>query len=606
MNSGTGLSLRIGKYQRGLENQLEIMRDQNFAQRLWDKDRDLFVKDKNPSAEVLMGWLNLPEKMMAALPEINDFCKSVRNAGFDHVVLLGMGGSSLAPLVFQKTVGESKNGLKLTVLDTTEPEMIKQIEASINLADTLFLVSSKSGNTAEVMAFYEYFYDRVSTIKPEKAGENFVAITDEGSPLVDISRIKNFRKTFINLPEIGGRYSALSYFGMVPAALMGINVKEILMRARKIAESWGGAVDVKENSAFVLGAAMGVMASKGCEKLTYLMPEELNSFGLWLEQLIAESTGKEGKGVMPFNGYPLSKKGSYAEDRFFVKYGFTGAQSDAELLQPLDSISVKHPFINIHIKDELDLGKEFFRWELATAVAGAVLELNPFDQPNVQESKKCTDTILKQIEKENRLPEMKPALIEDSLTYYYNEQKQNAKLLLEALLQTAGPGDYLTFQAYLPEQPAVEMYLSEMHRTIEAKYDIAVSTQFGPRYLHSTGQYHKGGPNNGYFIQLVCNSGVDIGIPGKSYTFGMLKRAQAIGDRQALMQHGRKVIMVDLGEDYVKGLNTLNQIMETLMVDVKERKYEEKPSEVTTSPEAMLLVQNQLNIDKPGAVSANI
>ncbi|MDF2436646.1 MAG: hypothetical protein K0Q95_1022 [Bacteroidota bacterium] len=610
MTSGNGLSLNIGKYQKGLEIQLKKMQEEDFVQRLWNKDRDLFLKEKNPSAEVLMGWLNLPEKMMGALPEINDFCKSVRHAGFDHVVLLGMGGSSLAPLVFQKTIGESKSGLKLTVLDTTEPETIKEIENSINITNTLFLVSSKSGNTAEVMAFYEYFYDRVHNIKREKAGENFVAITDEGSPLVTIANQKQFRKVFINLPEIGGRYSALSYFGMVPAALMGINVKEILTRAKNIAMSWGATVPVKENCAFVLGAAMAIMAKQGCEKLTYLMPEEFNSFGLWLEQLIAESTGKEGKGIMPFNGYPLSKETSYGNDRFFVRYGLSG---QANHLMDMQSVIVKFPFVTITVKDELDLGKEFFRWELATAVAGAVLELNPFDQPNVQESKKCTDTILKQIEKEKQLPAMQPALIEDSLTYYYNEKKQNGKHLFEEMLKTAGAGDYITFQAYLPEQPAVEMYLNEMHKTIQSNLNIAVSTQFGPRYLHSTGQYHKGGPNNGYFIQLVCSSGVDISIPGKPYTFGMLKRAQAIGDREALMQHGRKVIMVDLGEDYVKGLSALKLIIDSIKpvdTNVKQeaQKAEEKitVSGYTTSPETMLLVQNQLNMDNLGPAAANL
>lgn len=563
MESGNGLNLSLGKFQKRLETRLKLMHSSDFVKRLWEKDVSLFQKNISPS-DFLMGWLDLPDKMLQALPAINEFCKEVRNAGFEHVVLLGMGGSSLAPLVFQKTFGESENGMKFTVLDTTEPETIKKIESGLNIPATLFIVSSKSGTTAEVAAFYEYFYYRVAVSKRGKAGENFIAITDEGSPLVQLAARKNFRKTFINFSNVGGRFSALSYFGIVPAALMGINVKELLLRAKAMAISCGPLVPAHENTGVQLGTAMAEMASKGCDKLTYLLPDGLDTFGLWLEQLIAESTGKSGKGILPFNGLPVCKTSAYGKDRFFVKYGFCGEENETQSTLPSDLISMKFPLISILIKDELDLGREFLRWEIATATAGAVLNINPFDQPNVQESKKQTDQLLKKVSKNGGLPKMEAALTENGISYYGSMRGENGKLLLEDLLSSSTRGDYVTFQAYLPEEPKVQQYLDDMKKVIQQNLKLPVSTQFGPRYLHSTGQYHKGGPNKGFFIQFVCNSPVDIDIPEYNYTFGMLKRAQAIGDRAALLKHKRKVILVDLGEDFIQGLETFKKVVDAL------------------------------------------
>jgi len=568
MEAGNELRLSLGKYERRLSVRLKLMDNSNFVQRLWQKDESLYKKGTN-SADLLMGWLDLPDKMLQVLPAINDFCKEIRTAGFSHVVLLGMGGSSLAPLVFQKTFGDSANGIRLTVLDTTEPETIKQIENSLDLPSTLFIVSSKSGSTAEVMAFYEYFYYRVAARKRERAGENFVAITDPGSPLVQLAARKKFRKTFINFTDVGGRFSALSYFGIVPAALMGINVKEVLLRAKAMAVSCGPLVPSPENTGVMLGAAMAEMSAKGCDKLSYLMPEELDSFGLWLEQLVAESTGKEGKGILPFNGLPLCSTKAYGKDRFFVKYGFCGEENDLQSMMPSDLIAMKYPLISILMKDALDLGREFFRWEIATAVAGALLDINPFDQPNVQESKKYTDSLLKQVESDGELPKMEPSLVSDGISYYGGPEKENGKLTLEALLAKAKPGDYVAFQAYLPEDPGVEQLLTDMKKTVQNNLQLPVSVQFGPRYLHSTGQFHKGGPNTGYFIQFICNSTVDINIPEHNYTFGMLKRAQAIGDMQALAKHNRKVVLVDLGEDFIQGLETFRRVVDTLQPPAK-------------------------------------
>jgi transaldolase / glucose-6-phosphate isomerase len=565
METGNGLSLELGKYQKRVDARLKLFVENNFAQRLWNKDETLWNKDLKGVRDISLGWLHATEKTLGAIPEIEEFCKSVQQQGFDNVVLLGMGGSSLAPLVFQKTFQNPlPNGIKLSVLDTTEPEIIKRIESNINIATTLFIVSSKSGTTAEVIAFYEYFFYRVSSIKKERAGENFIAITDEGSPLVQLANRKNFRKVFINFPEIGGRYSALSYFGMVPAALMGINVKELLNRTLDMISACGPDVPATHNPGVVLGAAIAEMAIKGCNKLTYLLPDELSTFGLWLEQLLAESTGKNGKGILPFNSCPSNKITTFGKDRFFMKMGFYGDQNDNQSMKPTDILALKYPLINILIKDELDLGKEFFRWEIATATAGAILEVNPFDQPNVQESKKQTDKLLKKVELEGELPKMEPSLIEDSIVYYNGQKKQSAKKLLESFLSLSKTGDFIAFQAYLPEEEEVEHAFCEIQRTLQKNLKIAVSTQFGPRYLHSTGQYHKGGPNNGYFIQFICNSTVDIQIPELPYTFGVLKRAQAIGDREALLKHKRKVITIDLGENYLDGLNVFKKLVEDI------------------------------------------
>ncbi|MCE3280266.1 MAG: hypothetical protein K0S44_2457 [Bacteroidetes bacterium] len=603
MNNRNELFLSLGKYQKRIDARLRLMQNKNFVQRLWNKDATLFGKEK-PSESILMGWLELPDKMLDVLPSINEFCKEIRNEGFDHVVLLGMGGSSLAPLVFQKTFAESLNGLKFTVLDTTEPETIKKIENEVNIPTTLFIVASKSGSTAEVNAFYEYFYYRVAATKRDRAGENFIAITDSGSPLVQLAARKKFRKTFINFSDVGGRFSALSYFGIVPAALMGINVKEILLRAKAMAVACGPLVPASENSAVVLGTAMAELSLKGCDKLTYLMPEELSSFGLWMEQLVAESTGKEDKGVLPFNGQPLCSQDSYGSDRFFVNTIFS-----EEISKSSDHPVFLNdfPHIDIFIKDKLDLGKEFIRWEIATATAGAVLDIDPFDQPNVQESKMYTDKLLKIVEKEGQLPKMEPSLIENGIIYYAPDKRENAKDLIETLLNTAGGGSYLAFQAYLPEEEGVQKNLNDMQKIIQTNLKIAVSSQFGPRYLHSTGQFHKGGPNTGYFIQFVSNSTVDINIPENKYSFGMLKRAQAIGDREALMKHNRKVILVDLGEDYINGLNTFKHVIETLQPAVNndklasdskvKRKFSTSAKKTTKStvPEAIVLLQNTVS-----------
>ena len=579
MNLGNGLSFVLGKYQKQVDTRLKELQDQRFVKRLWNREEGLWMKENIQSeiSNLSMGWLNTASKMLDRLPFVEEFCKSIQLSGFTHIVLLGMGGSSLTPLVFQKSFPDSKSGMKLIVLDSTEPETIKKIESEINISRTLFIVSSKSGNTAEVMAFFNYFFNRVDDIKGEMAGENFIAITDEGSPLVELADIKKFRKTFINFPEIGGRYSALSYFGILPAALMGVNVKELLERTLLMINECGSEVPTSQNPGVVLGTVIAELAEHGCDKLTYLLPESLSAFGLWLEQLLAESTGKNGKGILPLNGNPLMELNTYGRDRVFFQLELYGKENDIHSKRLNDFVSKEYPVIKIQIKDELDLGKEFFRWEIATATAASILGVDPFNQPNVQESKKCTDHLLKIIEQDGKLPNLVPTLIEDSIRYYFKSQKfenilfsssfdneGGAKSLMRKILQLAKPGDYISLQTYLPEEPIVNSYILEIKQHLQKSFRIAVTSEFGPRYLHSTGQYNKGGPNTGIFIQLTCSTPNDIQIPKQNYTFGLLKRAQAIGDMEALIKNKRRAILVDLGDDFIAGLNSFKQVIETI------------------------------------------
>lgn len=566
MNITDQLTLELGAHQSNFDDRLKQLDEQNFVHRFWNKDECLW-NDK--AATSFMGWLTVVDKMMEALPSIEEFCKSKAIADFKHAVLLGMGGSSMTPLVFQQTFKKTGKGLKLLVVDTTDPQTIQNVEKEINIAKTLFIVSSKSGNTTEIMALYDYFFDRVFKIKEERAGENFIAITDQNSPLTGIAKRRQFRKIFINFPDIGGRFSALSYFGIVPAALMGVDVKQLLERAQTMIKSCSPDVSVFENPGVTLGVAMAELALHGCDKLTYLTPPNLSCFGLWLEQLIAESTGKENKGILPINGSPLIELETYGKDRFFVSMQIAARQNDIGKLKEL--IASGFPVINILIKDPLDIGQEFFRWEIATAVAGAILHINPFDQPNVQESKTKTNQLLKKVEQHGSLPEMEAVHIENNLHYYVSPiekniigEKLDGRLLLENFLALSKTGNYIALQVYLPEEPEVEKYLLDIQLSLQRSLHLPVTVQFGPRYLHSTGQYHKGGPDNGFFIQFTGNSSESLTIPGQTYTFGLLKRAQAVGDMQALTEHNKKVMLIDTGKDYINGLNAFKQIVKKI------------------------------------------
>lgn len=579
MHIGNGLSLQLGKHQKQVNIRLKEMQDQHFEKRLWNEEEDLWIKG-NMTSEIdpSLGWLNAPKKMYENLPIVEEFCESLHLSGFEHAVLLGMGGSSLAPFVFLKTLGHkikptAQKQIKLSVLDSTEPSAIRKIESEINLEKTLFIVSSKSGTTAEIQAFYSYFYKRVFDLKGKKAGENFIAITDANSPLAELASQKSFRQTFINFPNIGGRYSALSFFGILPAAIMGVDVRTLLQKAIIMMTSCGPQAPATQNPGVILGAVIAELALQGKDKLTYVLPPSLEPFGLWLEQLLAESTGKNSRGILPLNGAPLQDLADYGNDRLFFFMEQSGQKSDP-INEELKYMELpEYAGIKIKIEDELDLGAEFFRWEIATATAGSILGVDPFNQPNVQESKKCTAQLLQTLNSLSKIPCVDPILIEDSMIYYGSQtyirsndiiiqyQHKKSKHLLEQFLNMTRSGDYISIQAYLPEEFYIQSSLSEMKQSLQKKFQVAVTSEFGPRYLHSTGQYHKGGPNTGLFIQLISSPSDDIFIPEYNYSFGMLKKAQAIGDMQALIQSNRRVLLIDLSEDLSFGLDKLKKLI---------------------------------------------
>jgi transaldolase/glucose-6-phosphate isomerase len=488
-----------------VEERLSRLADDEVTRRIWSRDHTLWQPEPTEIADRL-GWLDVIDEMLEEAGALQKLAGGLREEGFTTAVLLGMGGSSLAPEVLHATFG-SRAGLDLKVLDTTDPAGIRDVEDALDLDGTLFIVASKSGGTLETLSHFAYFWERLPR------GDHFIAITDPGSPLEALARDHGFRKIFRNTPDIGGRYSALSYFGLVPAALIGADVHALLDRAHEMLHACHYCVPVDRHPGAWLGAVLGEAALSGRDKLTLILPEEIATFGAWVEQLIAESTGKEGKGIVPVEGEPLGRPEVYGDDRLFVAIG------DHEALQQLEDAG--HPVVRLPYRDGLQLGGEFFRWEFAAAVAGHVLGIQPFDQPNVQEAKDATTAILK--EEESDLPALGD---------------------LAALLGEVRQGDYISIQAYAPRAAAVETTLWDARVALRDRYRVATTVGYGPRFLHSTGQLHKGGPNTGVFIQIVGDDADDLPVPGRPFTFSRLKRAQALGDYRALQARGRRVVRV--------------------------------------------------------------
>ncbi len=577
-------TLSLGKQEAAVQGRIGGLANEHFGARLWRKDATLWKSDPRDQDQIRnsLGWLTVAQAMEECAAELEEFRKEVREAGFRHVVHMGMGGSSLAPLVFASTFPPGDNGLPLTVLDTTDPATILRIEREVPLADTLFIVASKSGTTAEPSAFGDYFYARVKDLKGDRAGENFVAITDPGSPMVKLAADRRFRKTFLNFADIGGRYSALSYFGLLPASLMGMDIGELLVRALRMVHACTSSVPDEENPGLVLGAALGELAHHWQDKLTFLVPGAVGTLGLWLEQLLAESTGKEGTGILPVAGEPIGTPAVYGDDRIFVLYKVRNEPDEAQSQATVTLQQAGHPLIAITLEDRLDLAQEFFRWEMATATSGAILGINPFDQPNVQESKDNTNRLLAMVREQGHLPEEKPALTEGSLSLYGDASAPTLAEVLRHFFEQAGTGsastdeaavsnenahasssgNYIAILAYLPETPETDRALQSMRVRLRDRYRVATTMGYGPRYLHSTGQFHKGGPNTGLFLELTADDAEDVQIPGQPYTFGTFKQAQALGDLEALRRHGRRALRIHLGEVTSKGLRELEQALE--------------------------------------------
>ncbi|MEE9239646.1 MAG: bifunctional transaldolase/phosoglucose isomerase, partial [bacterium] len=504
------------------------------------------------------------------LQEIADEAKS---GGFSHVLLLGMGGSSLCPEVLKMTFGKIGGHPELQVLDSTDPAQIKALERKVDLAHTLFIVSSKSGTTLEPNIFKQYFFERVKeAVGADEAGGRFIAITDPGSNLQQIAERDGFRHIFHGVPSIGGRYSALSDFGMVPAAVMGVDVLRFLDRADEMAISSSSCLPTKDNPGVVLGAILGVLAQSGRDKVTLIATPGIRDLGAWLEQLIAESTGKEGKGIIPVDREELGSPDVYGDDRVFVYIGLETEPDEAQAGavaaleragQPVVRISVAHPY---------DLGQEFFRWEIAIAVAGSILGINPFDQPDVEASKVVTQKLTAEYEKRGSLPPETPLLEEDGIKLFA-DGKNAASLkagagpdaslvgLLRAHLNRLRTGDYFGLLAYVEMNEAHAERLQAVRHAVRDAKRVATCLGFGPRFLHSTGQAYKGGPNTGVFLQITCEDAVDLPVPGQKYTFGVVKAAQARGDFQVLAERNRRALRVHLGADVRAGLTTLEKVV---------------------------------------------
>lgn len=545
-----------------IEKRLEEINAKHVYRRIWEKDSSLWSSDfsKQNLIKNSLGWLHSVEKMENSILEIKTFVQDIKEAGFKHIVHIGMGGSSLAALVFLRTFS-SKNGLSLTVLDTTDPATIKQIEYDYPVDKILFILASKSGNTAEVIALMDYFFEKVKLAKGDKAGENFVVITDPGTDLVKTAKNLGFRKVFLNAPDIGGRYSALSYFGLIPAALLGIDVQEILDRAFQAISATN--LTNGYSPALMLGAALGEMGLQNKNKVTILADKSIESLALWIEQLVAESTGKDGIGLIPIVDDPAIMFPTFKEDRLIVHLTIGGSDSDFIKANVAALRNAGYPVITLTLNDKFDLGQQFFIWEFATAVAGFILKINPFDQPNLQESKNKTDQLL--LEKMNEGDQEKPKVDEGVLKFYSSMDVASAKEILNRFLELRFPGDYLALMAFLPENSQIYEGLQKIRQKISVKLGLATTVGFGPRFLHSTGQLHKGGPIKGLFIQLTADDWVDMKIPNRTYSFGNFKRAQAQGDLEVLRKHGDRVISIHLGDDIEKGLNELEELFSDVL-----------------------------------------
>lgn len=539
----------------------------DFPARLWKRDPELWKKDAAHKKHIsgALGWLDIPFKMQPKAAEITAFAEEIRVAGFKHAVLLGMGGSSLAPEVI-RGVFQNPEYPRLHVMDTTDPAWIAAVTALLDLKRTLFVFASKSGGTIEPSSQFKYFWGLLKKAGVKKPGDNFIAITDPGTGLEKLATEKNFLKIFLNPADIGGRFSALSYFGLVPAALCGADVAKLLERAAAAAQRCKNP-EIEKNPGALLGALMAGFALAGRDKLTLVMPEKFKYLGLWVEQLVAESTGKEGKGITPVCLEPLLAPDKYQADRFFVRTSLgAGSAGTESALAALEAAG--HPVYTLAAADAYDLGAEFFRWEAATAAAGAVLEINPFDQPDVQEAKLLTMKVLEQSTggARTRARAPRPDFSADRVEVFASKALRSGGAGIKSyddVFWTIFSGlkekEYIGLLAYLPNAPVVEEALIKLRAALTQYTAAACTLSYGPRYLHSSGQLHKGGPDNALFIILTNQAKKDIVIPGEKYTFWQLETAQALGDFEALDSKNRRVLRLHLKHPLDRSLAYLSE-----------------------------------------------
>jgi transaldolase/glucose-6-phosphate isomerase len=536
------------------------------VRRLWQRDASLWTGSDESQ---WLGWLDVAEKPLANKDQYQQLATEIRKENFTDILLLGMGGSSLCPEVLEKTFGQIAGFPRLHVLDSTDPAQVKAFESKIDLAKTLFIVSSKSGSTLEPNIFKQYFFERVKqTIGAEKAGSRFIAVTDPGSKLQAEAESDKFRHVFNGVPTIGGRYSALSNFGVVPAAVIGLDVEKFLDRTEEMVQACAASAPIEHNPGVMLGIILGVAARSGRDKVTLIASPTIFDLGAWLEQLLAESTGKQGKGIIPVDREEPAAPEIYGNDRIFayLRYDVSPDLTQDAKVAALEAAG--HPVVRISIHDTYDLGQEFFRWEIATAVAGAIIGINAFNQPDVEASKIETRKLTSEYEKTGSLAPEKPIFEQDGVKLFTDPKNAAAigtrNSLAEYLrthLGRIGASDYFGLLAYIEMNDEHEQHLQEIRHTVRDNKHVATCLGFGPRFLHSTGQAYKGGPNSGVFLQITCDDAVDVPVPGQKFTFGIVKAAQARGDFQVLADRGRRALRVHLGRDLKKGLASLSNAL---------------------------------------------
>ena len=582
LSSHPALGSSLGSYAPHLEKRLRQMKQQQFARRFWGKDPTLWKSGEELGRAIRnrLGWLSVIGSMQEDCGLITSFADQVRTAGFTHALLLGMGGSSLCAEVCRRSFGVAPGFLDLAVLDSTDPEAVRNAERRSPAESTLFLVSTKSGTTTETLCFFRYFFEKVKKIKGDRAGDHFIAITDPGTPLVELAAQHRFRRTFLNPAEIGGRFSVLSYFGLVPAALLGIDIRKLLERAGQFLPQGAARMDSEENPAIQLGALLGELGLRGRDKVTFFLSPRIAAFGYWVEQLLAESTGKEGKGLFPVCGEPPAGPEAYGKDRLFVHLHLQGSR-DTETIGRLARLEkAGHPVVRFQLSDRLDLGAEFFRWEVATAVAASLMRINAFDEPDVTQTKNNTSRLLRELQSESQ-PAGPPPLMRDSSVSLYGDGAARTLLrrigsrpagaparivdVLGAHLRRGKAGGYLALLAFVTPSQQRDRWLQQIRARLRDTLRVATSLGYGPRYLHSTGQFHKGGPPKGLFVEITTSSENDLPIPGMPYSFGQLKHAQALGDLEALEARKHPILRLHLEKNPELGLRRLVRWIENAL-----------------------------------------
>jgi transaldolase/glucose-6-phosphate isomerase len=550
-----------------VEASLQDWKKNGKAQRLWQKDASLWT---GTDEDKWLGWLEITGEQLEGIEKLKQIAADIKKAAFKNALLLGMGGSSLCPEVLRLTFGKAAGYPDLHVLDSTDPAQIKAIEAKVDLSSTVCIVSSKSGSTLEPNIYKQYFFERVKAkVGQKEVGNRFMAITDPGSKMQRVAEKDKFRKILMGVPSIGGRYSALSNFGMVPAAVMGIDVSKFLKSTKQMVDACGADVDAGANPGVLLGTILGIAANQGRDKLTIVTSKKIFDLGAWLEQLIAESTGKSGKGIIPVDRERLCKPDVYGGDRVFAHLRLE-SDPDKEQSASVEALAkAGHPVIRITIPDVYNLGQEFFRWEIATAVAGSIIGINAFNQPDVEASKVETRKLTEEYESTGKLPFESPFFKSEDAKLFADPKNTSALKggvtlvgYLKKHLARIGPGDYFAVLGYITMDEEHEDALQAIRLAVRNNKKVATVLGFGPRFLHSTGQAYKGGPNSGVFLQITCDDAVDVLVPGQTYTFGVVKAAQARGDFAVLAERGRRALRVHLGKDVKAGLATLKECIE--------------------------------------------